>query len=391
MKDKRSWIVAVLFLYLIMNAASFITSFYPFNYLILLAFLFVCLVSYISYYNLRNKSGKFLCHIIILFCLLTIYDWGVSPKTAMHVDGVVNTSHIMTSMVRNLMAFFVAYVTTMSRELTCRKLDKLALFLFVLAFINYMYDFTQLETNDKGSSVNGSYALMFFYLMLCLRGFTKRNNILLFFVFGLVILSAKRGAIICLMILVLIYLYYRFMQGQKKTILLIPIVVVILSSITYYIMTHNTNFQNKMESTSAGNASGRDYMYETLFLFWLQEEPMEQIFGYKFAGSFELLERDAHNDWLELLIGEGLLGVTFYLVFFIALFHAFFMNKRYWSSHEKMIFLSGLLIWLAKSFFSQVFYAGDTIYLVITFGYLLSEANSRKQNLNTNYEIIKSR
>lgn len=386
MTGQSRWIVAILIGYLIINALSFITSFYPLNYIVLLIYLFSCFIAYVGYFKQKKKTGTFLGFDITLFCLLTIFNWLISPKTAMHVDGVVNTSHIMTATITNLMAFFVAYVATTGKGLNVRKLDKLASLLFVLAFVSYMYSFMNLEASDKGTSVNGSYALMFLFLVMCLRGFTKKTNILLFIVFGLVVLSAKRGAIICLLIMILLYLYFRFLKGRRSSFFMIPIVLALLGSISYYVMNHNTNFQNKMEATSEGNASGRDYMYETLFIFWLQEEPKEQILGYKFAGSFELLERDAHNDWLELLIGEGLLGVTLYLIFFTALFHAFFKNKRYWYPHEKMIFLSSILIWFVKSFFSQSFYAGESIYLVIIFGFLLSEASSRQQYLGSGFE-----
>ena len=75
----------------------------------------------------------------------------------------------------------------------------------------------------------------------------------------------------------------------------------------------NTNLQERFSTISEG--SGRDWIYENLFSIWLfRSEILDYLFGYGINATVRFVGFFAHNDWLELLMSLGILGIISYVV-----------------------------------------------------------------------------
>ena len=287
----------------------------------------------------------------------------------------------MTVVVTNLTTIVSVFLVTYAGFFKSRVLFKLALFLFVISVFDYFLRFGQIEETKYGSSVNAAYSMIYILFMLCVNGFNRKTNLLFFAIFCLVILSAKRGAIICMMLVSLSYILYRYAHKLKTMVFIIPFALLLLYGVTQYIYTNSVNLQTKVEGTMQGNSSGREYMNEVLWLHFLHSSTQDQIFGYQFGGSISLLGIDAHNDWLEILIGQGLVGVILYIMLLINLWYIYVKKKRYLKNYERFIVVTSLVIWLIKSYISQTVYGGDHYMFAITYGYIIAQGYIRKKIL----------
>lgn len=86
----------------------------------------------------------------------------------------------------------------------------------------------------------------------------------------------------------------------------------------------------------------------------------------------------AHNDWLELLINQGLLGVLLYVVYWIA----FFRNWKLLRHDKELYAMMGcaLLSCLIPSFFSMS-YANMNMITTLVIGFCLANVRKMPQKI----------
>ena len=187
-----------------------------------------------------------------------------------------------------------------------------------------------------------------------------------------IIMAVKRGNIVAAIIPTLIYMYYILKENKKnyfKLILLI-LAIVCIGKWGMALMEGNEFFQKRLEETREGQTSGRNEIYASMWEFWYNTDNMVQLaFGHGFdatVASDELLQSRAHNDWLEILVNFGLLGVILYLLIFIALIRQISKTK---DIHQKFILISITSVWFLKSLFSMGFTDEYTAIMAISYGY----------------------
>lgn len=78
---------------------------------------------------------------------------------------------------------------------------------------------------------------------------------------------------------------------------------------------------------------------------------MTQLFGRGTAQTVMIAGNYAHNDWLEFLTDNGLLGALLYLTTIVSLF--FYRRKIQKGSPMRCAFMIVLLFWFIKSIFSM--------------------------------------
>lgn len=200
------------------------------------------------------------------------------------------------------------------------------------------------------------------FLMLLPMVFIFKNNvqkwatfiICLFFL----VMGAKRGNILAAVIPVLLIGNSMLKDSQrslKKTILVLSLIVGTVL-LTYHWVSSNNYLMYRIEKTKEGNSSGRDVIYAGAWHVWYDSDnPIFYLVGYGFNATIRQTltqYHHAHNDWLEVLVDYGLLGVALYLLVFIT----FFQQIRKMQSFKwKMVFLSGVVIWFLKTFYSMGF------------------------------------
>lgn len=140
----------------------------------------------------------------------------------------------------------------------------------------------------------------------------------------------------------------------------------------------NKYIQHRIEQTEEGATSGRDVIFAKLFSYFMHETSAWQFyFGSGANHTVAVAGNYAHNDWLELAVNQGCLGILVYLIYWIC------MYKTWRNSKSNSIIYSSFgaicVIFFLSTFFSMS-YDNMSIYATLCLGYCL--ANMTKLNGN---------
>ena len=196
--------------------------------------------------------------------------------------------------------------------------------------------------------------------------------VIMFFVF----ISMKRGAIIIGSISFLYYLYHQIKLGEDEnkpfiilSVLLVLGVSVILLSNFY---SNNIFFSSRVSATLEGNTSQRDEIYSFLWGYFINNPSLiQQLFGCGANFTLAIGDNYAHNDWLELLINNGILGICIYFIYWQKAY------KQYKENVDlviKFAYGSALLFAFLKTLFSMSY--GDIgSYLALCIGFCVATSD----------------
>lgn len=380
--NKLTFSKYVLFTQLLLTSLVFVFQIVWFSNIFTLILLFLNVSAMLYLYKTNNKLLRGLAILVVMMCISSISSWALSPKYQMGAAGLYSTSHIMTGTIKNLTTFFLVYNLSQRNIIKSSTIFRVGIILLVITLFGYFVERSTLDYSKFGRANNVAYTLICVSLLVMSSSKLKRDYFLLVGLVFLVVLGAKRGAILSLVVVITCYIYYRYFKKGGKKILLIPIIVASFYYIGNYIYSTDENLQLKAEATAAGDTSGREYINEILWVHWLNSSTKDQIFGYQFAGSVGLLEMDSHNDWLELLTGQGVIGVVLYAFILLYWFRLYLTNREYLTNNEKFVITGGLLMWVLKSTVSQTLYGEDAFIFIIALGYLLGQSNLRKLQKN---------
>ncbi len=201
--------------------------------------------------------------------------------------------------------------------------------------------------------------------------------VILFFI----IYGAKRGNIVS--VVPPFYLLARMYMKKKKSFvneLMLILVVLIFALFAYYLMTNNAYMVSRIENTLEGDTSNRARIYGAALMSWINAPSfLNLIFGYGTDGTLSQIGIRAHNDWLEILVDYGVLGVVVYSSFMICLIKAAWRNK----SNPQLFYalLSVFFIWFSKSIYSMGFTNDIFSFLSVVIGVVLGiEYRQRKES-----------
>ena len=192
-----------------------------------------------------------------------------------------------------------------------------------------------------------------------------------------ILLAMKRGAILIGMLCFIYFLYNSLKLAKKKEKLIVTslCVIIMMGGIYYldYLWDTSDYFQYRIEQVVEGNSSGRDNIYSKAIHHWLNEtSTLQFIFGGGAYTSIKVLGTFAHNDWLELALNQGILGILFYLIYWFSFYKEW--KRKTYDSRIYFVVGSIFLIYFLSSFISMS-YTGMTMYTTICLGYCLAQKN----------------
>ena len=137
----------------------------------------------------------------------------------------------------------------------------------------------------------------------------------------------------------------------------------------------------RVEDTLNGVSSGRDAIYKKLWDYFTTDMGIVQIlFGLGADGTFRAIGQAGHNDWIEVLIDTGILGLSLYVLYWFKVAKTWILAKRFL---EDKIYLCIMIIFaslLIKTAFSMSI-NDIKIYTSMPLGYCISKflVSNRKQ------------
>ena len=222
-------------------------------------------------------------------------------------DVLKNTNYLK-SIYTSLLPINVFFYFSQEGRLTNKSLKRWIILLVLVATAQYfdaerkalLEEAVFGNSSDEITNNGGYYILALLPLLVFYEKRIFTRTILLLYCYVLMFFSMKRGVILISMLClpVILYQYYSGVSVRRKVaITLICFVLVLL--VLYYLdsyINESDYFNRRVQSTLEGSS-----------------------FGIGAYGTIKLYGQYAHNDWLEILINQGVLGVIIYLYYWVAL------------------------------------------------------------------------
>lgn len=307
----------------------------------------------LAVYNvvLSIKKGRLLQveRFVLFFCVLNLvyffvsYLW-ITPSTTQ----IGNTLYVTLA--------FVMFIFWGERGLLTERFFMIAACLLVFCGSVYFYHAQMLalqNTWNEDITVNASTIFLVLLPMMFLLKNRWLSMVLFCICWFFLLNGAKRGNIIAAVLPTCMYVYY-ILKNEKKSlgqVLLILIILIIAGNWLVNQALDNDYLLGRFEDMQEGNSSNRDVIYLKSWNVWYDAgRILTYLFGYGFDGTIATMGARAHNDWLELLVDNGLVGIVVYLCVFVSFYQ---IVRRIKSQEYKFVVLAVLFIWLAKTVYSM--------------------------------------
>lgn len=315
----------------------------------------------------------FVVMLIITIIVSPYYVYGVRYEAI----GRVNTLNQGKYSIAFGLTYFTGYYIGKKNKILQNDFFYLAILIFITSVVHYFLAilFREESTGEEnqGFTNNASYfiatALPFIPFIF------KRSKLVAFAIFtvavGLIVLGSKRGALLCTFACFAFSIYY-YVKHNPKSIGLntkIAIFFVILIFVGFIVNRYYSNdyLMQRMEKTQESGFGTREIAYKILFNHWWNDDNfLTFVFGNGTSQSVSVWGNYAHNDWLELLIDNGLFGVIIYASIYFRSFKYVYDNE--FPFHVKWCLYLCLIIWGLKSCFSMGYNNFSTILMVYFIG-----------------------
>lgn len=175
------------------------------------------------------------------------------------------------------------------------------------------------------------------------------------FVLAFIVMGMKRGAIAIGLVSSIYFMSQaiRNSTGKTRFSFLILSVGICIGAVFFFIheMSSSDYMMKRIEDTIEGDTSGRDSLYSFFWTYFTKNDNfLHYLIGRGANGTLEIYDNYAHNDWLEIAVNQGLLGIFVYAFYWFG----FYKTWRNASNIEaKSILTLMALIFFAQTMFSM--------------------------------------
>ena len=200
------------------------------------------------------------------------------------------------------------------------------------------------------------------------------------------LMSMKRGAIIIGALCVFVFLYMSTKTASRSRKGWFFILSVALLAVGYYYVQYMLNtsdyFNYRVETTIEGNSSQRDVIYSSLWEIFITDlNAIQMLIGSGACATLHYIGSYAHNDWLELLINQGIIGVVAYIFYWICFYKSY--KRAKYNPAIMLALLLLLIITFLKTLFSMS-YNDMEFFETMTLGYCLANISTYYEHLDNN-------
>lgn len=371
-----------------------------------LLLLFMLFSGYYMLKSLRLIRGchssyiKWLLGLIILF---TIYGlvYYISPNSYTITEGVMYKEVPKIEYLKNIYLSFLpifSFYYFGSQGLTNEPwIRKISLLLLAFAVFQYTYSYQFFVINDEygRTEMTNNYGYSFVALFPLICFWKKKPLIQLIYmtiVLIYIVMSMKRGAIL-IGVICSLYFLISILRNSKK---LERVIIVVGLGVLLYIglpilsnfIANSERFQQRILQTVEGDSSNRDILYSRALNHIFNETNLfEFLFGTGADSSIQVISNYAHNDWLEIGINQGFVGVIFYILYFISFFKLW-QNKKKNIGHLNSVIGLCFIICFISTFFSMSYSAID-ISISLSIGFMLSVTQKHNTHHDSSLQIMK--
>lgn len=380
------WVVLAVFPYI-----------YSTNYLYEPLLIYFCVSAlYYAYHALINYQLpiylKVAFFFVVFLCIYggVLFFWG-NDVIWMTAGRNVRKYLYVLWVIPSLLTVFPVYVYTCRKQLS----EKGMKILFCLFFVFSIYGFygalkeqmlyaALMRTGQEEYTITAVYS---FLSLLPLIVLFKKHQLLQFALLGVMffyfVMSAKRGAIILGVITSFFLILNMFSRSSIKKKIAVMLMFVFFVIVVFFFVMHQIEtsayFSARLDQTMEGHVSNRDEYVKNILGYYFNNTTFCQFFwGIGAQGTLSINESFAHNDWVAILIEQGLIGALFYLFYWLSFIYTWIKSRVNGEAFAVIGML--IVIGLGKSFFSM-YYLPVSIemmtssgYFAIALGYYLGKA-----------------
>ena len=329
--------------------------------------------------------------LVLMYCVYGLWLI-ISDPIITYSDGRRTRNFVyLQNSLKSLLPIFMFYYYAMKGLLNERKIRIYAIIFLAMSLKSFFQNkFLALAEDGREESTNNA-AYGFVNLIPAVYFFRKKPifQYLLLGTLGVfMLMGMKRGAILIGGFSILVFLYSNIKGASRKakTITLALTIGIIIGAI-YYIsdmLQTSDYFARRIEQTAAGDSSGRDTIYASLWNIFVNEPNLLYLlFGHGANGTIDLIGIEAHNDWLETLINNGFIGGIIVLLFFATIAKTAFKQHRRFPTYMYYSFLVLIFIMFSKTLFSMSIQSIGVVHTMLLgyFAYWSTRPKEELQNL----------
>ncbi len=341
---------------------------------------------YVGKYYISYRPKKTMLAFSIFFAVQLCY--GIALLILDNVSGTEPDSYLKMLFI-SLGPIYAFYSFTKQGVLTEQRMSTWFVIFIVVAICDYYNTMQQgllkMETEETTNNASYSFVGLVPFIFL-LRKNILRQILALAILYYFIISGLKRGAILIGAILLLWVIYELLKSVSKIKRLGFMLLTIIFLYVGYkFIVNFYENsdyFQHRIEQTMEGSSSGRDNIFSTLLNDYCNNYNIIQLlFGKGAYHTENIIGLKAHNDWLELLIDCGFIGIFLYLIYWISFVIELKKNR---SNHLVYAMMGACFLFtLARTFFSMSF-TNMPFYTCMILGYCFAYTHTCSNQQYTN-------
>ncbi len=322
----------------------------------------------------------------LLVLMFSIYGFALilmNPSTVHYsMSGFSMASYnYIKSIYLSILPIYAFYYFSLKGYLTAERLRWWAVVFCISCVVSYYRNMQQalqqlMERGYSQEEITNNVGYLFLSLIPIWVIFRKKPLLQyagLAFCMAFILMGMKRGAILIggVVILYLIWQIIKNARGKQRVIVILLTAVLAVVGVYFVIdmMTSSDYFIQRLEATKEGNSSGRDNLYSFFWTYFTEKaDAIQYLFGRGANGTLEIYYNYAHNDWLEIAVNQGLLGILVYVFYW----KQFYSTWRQSTNIEARTILALVgIIYFAKTIFSMSY--GDMTYVSTSvLGYALA-------------------
>ena len=236
-----------------------------------------------------------------------------------------------------------------------------------------------IESGSKTDGITNNSGYLFLSCLPLLVLYRKKPIIqfaFLSFVMAFIVMGMKRGAIAIGLASSVYFMWQAITKSKGKTrfLFIVLSISICIGSVLFFIhqMSSSDYMMKRIEATLEGNSSGRDSLYTFFWKYFTEDASfIHYLIGRGANGTLEIYYNYAHNDWLEIAVNQGLLGIVVYAFYWFGFYKTWRLATNI---DAKTILVITALIFFAKTLFSMS-YADMSYVSTSVLGYALATVN----------------
>lgn len=203
--------------------------------------------------------------------------------------------------------------------------------------------------SDLGEFTNnaGYYWLSILPIVVFYKNKPAISFVLLAYISVMIIMCMKRGPVIIGGLLD-IYFIIMLLKNSKNRFWISAISIFVLLFVGHFFMdfvTSNNYAAARIEATIVGDSSQRDFIFIFYLDYFLHKtDVFNFLVGNGACATGRIMGSAAHNDWLEIAICMGLIGVLFYLYYWITNFKTIKHAIKYSGNETIIMVLTAIIL-----------------------------------------------